>query len=117
MQAILLRQFRAWHELGPKDGNESLPRSGLTAKPCRPNPEWVLEAHSFHKLASLGNEGFTIYIWFWCQVPHSLKIFKNSEAIGHVLRYVYRNDVSIIISEEVDYTLKNIILTKVILKV
>ena len=56
----LPRQFRARHKidshrrphdsrmrqghggLGPKDGSGSGPRSGLTAKPCRPSPEWVL---------------------------------------------------------------------------
>ena len=39
MQAILLHQFRAWHELGPKDGSGSGPLSVLTAKPYRLNPE------------------------------------------------------------------------------
>jgi hypothetical protein len=48
MQAILLRQFRAWHELGPKDGSGSGPRSGLTAKPCRPGPYGKGSSNFFH---------------------------------------------------------------------
>ena len=46
-------QFGAWHDsadlrqglggLGPKDGSGSGPRSGLTAKPCRPSSEGVKE--------------------------------------------------------------------------
>ena len=47
-------------EAGPKDGSGSGLRSGLTAKPCRPSPEWVLEDKRFLSARSPNKQLFSV---------------------------------------------------------